>query len=32
MLPIDEKGQFYAGDIRAIENMGLTTLQILFLR
>lgn len=32
LLPIDENGMFYAGDIRAIENMGLTTLQILFLR
>jgi peroxidase len=32
LLPIDEHGQFYAGDIRATENMGLTTLQILFLR
>lgn len=32
LLPIDNSGQFYAGDIRAIENMGLTTLQILFLR
>jgi hypothetical protein len=32
LLPIDDKGQFYAGDIRATENMGLTTLQILFLR
>lgn len=32
LLPIDEHGQFYAGDVRAIENMGLTTLQILFLR
>ena len=32
LLPIDDQGQFYAGDIRATENMGLTTLQILFLR
>jgi peroxidase len=32
LLPIDENGDFYAGDIRATENMGLTTLQILFLR
>jgi hypothetical protein len=32
LLPIDEHGQFYAGDVRATENMGLTTLQILFLR
>lgn len=32
LLPIDQNGQFYAGDVRAIENMGLTTLQILFLR
>lgn len=32
LLPIDEQGQFYAGDVRATENMGLTTLQILFLR
>ena len=30
LLPIDDQGQFYAGDIRATENMGLTTLQILF--
>lgn len=32
LLPVDENGQFYAGDVRANENMGLTTLQILFLR
>lgn len=32
LLPIDEEGDFYAGDIRATENMGLTTYQILFLR
>ena len=32
MLPFDESGFWFAGDIRADENMGLTTLQVLFLR
>jgi len=32
MLPIGDDGQYFAGDIRATENMGLTTLQTLFLR
>jgi peroxidase len=32
LLPVDWNGHFYAGDARADENMGLTTLQILFLR
>lgn len=32
LLPLDEDGNYYAGDIRATENMGLTTYHILFLR
>jgi len=31
-MPIDKNGFFFAGDIRNSENMGLATLQILFLR
>ncbi|UUO09216.1 peroxidase [Blastopirellula sp. J2-11] len=32
LLPTDEEGNFYAGDIRASENIELTSLQTLFVR
>ncbi|EAQ77475.1 peroxidase family protein [Blastopirellula marina] len=32
LLPLDESGFFYAGDIRANENIELTSLQTLFVR
>lgn len=30
MLPVDESGMFYAGDVRAMENSGLTSMHTLW--